>query len=110
MRLNRHDTWLNFCEKYSVLLTETGLSRTVTHSEYRFRELLETARVEVSCSQDSLAAINQSEWTALYKFVAVFFREFESFVPEDLFPAFRDEVQRRGNRFPNSSSLKFGRA
>ena len=100
MRLNRHDTWQRFTETYQELLVETGLPKTIVRSEQRFRELLATGQVTHSQSRVSLAELMPTEWSALYSFVAVFFREFESFAPEDLFPVFRDEAQRRGDRFP----------
>jgi hypothetical protein len=100
MRRNRHDTWKLFCEKYRELLARTGLPTSVTHSERRFRDLLEAGQVVVSEARISLAELAPERWAALYQFAAVFFREFESYAPEDLFPAFRDEVLRRGDEFP----------
>jgi hypothetical protein len=72
---------------------------TVTHSEQRFRELLEKGRIAVSGVRYSLEELTKTEWAALYKFAASFFREFESFAPEDLFPAFREVVERKEEKF-----------
>jgi hypothetical protein len=100
MRRNRHDTWLRFCEVCRDWLTETGLPQQVTHSEQRFRDLLEAGRVVVSGAEFSLGALTPDGWAAFYQFTAVFFREFESYAPEDLFPAFRNEAEQRGDKFP----------
>src|SRR5262245_58699275 len=100
MRRNRHDTWKLFCEKHRELLDGTGLPVSVTHSESRFRELLEAGQVVVSQARFSLGQLTPSGWPHLHQFAAVFLREFESYAPEDLFPAFRDEVTKRGDKFP----------
>ena len=100
MRRNRHDTWKLFCEMQREILARTGLPTSLTHSEQRFRDLLETGEAGVSEARFSLADLTPPQWDALYQFAAVFFREFESFAPEDLFPAFRREAQQRGNKFP----------
>jgi hypothetical protein len=100
MRLNRHDAWMQFSEKYRDLLAGTGLPATVIRSEQLFRELLEMGHVTVSGTQFSLEELITTSWSALYQFAAVFFREFESYAPEDLFPAFRCEALRRGDKFP----------
>jgi hypothetical protein len=97
---NRHHTWKLFCETHRELLARTGLTSSIVHSEHRFRELLDAGYVVVSKGQASLSDLAPGEWTAVYEFAAVFFREFESYAPEDLFPAFRDEVMRRGDSFP----------
>ncbi len=97
---NRHDTWKLFCEMHRDLLTRTGLPPYVTHSEPRFRDLLEAGYVVVSKGQVSLGDLAPGNWAAVYEFAAVFFREFESYAPDDLFPAFRGEVMRRGETFP----------
>ena len=100
MRRNRHDDWERFCEKHRDLLTETGLPASVVLSEQRFRDLLSEGRILAPDGYDSLEAMASPEWGALYRFASVFFRECESYAPEDLFPAFRTEVQRRGHTFP----------
>lgn len=100
MRLNRHDTWERFSEKHQDMLARTGLPTTVTRSEQRFRELIEVGRVVVSEAAISLRELTATEWSALFQFTAVFFQEFESYAPEDLFPAFRREIQLRGEEFP----------
>src|SRR6516165_10114162 len=93
MPRNRHDTWRLFCEAHRELLTQTGLPTSVTHSEHRFRDLLEAGQVFVSEARISLGELTPAGWAALYQFTAVFFREFESYAPEGLFPAFRCEAQ-----------------
>ena len=100
MGRNRHDTWKLFCEMHRELLAGTGLPTTVTHSEHRLRELLEVGQVVVSQARLSLEELTPNGWLALYQFAVVFFREFESYAPEDLFPAFRCEAERRGDKFP----------
>jgi hypothetical protein len=100
MLRNRHDTWVLFCEARRDMLARTGLSTAVTHTEHRFRDLLEQGRVTSREGEASLGQLSEEQWSAFYQFVAVFFREFESFAPEDLFPAFRREVEARGDKFP----------
>jgi hypothetical protein len=100
MRRNRHDTWKQFCEHHQGLLAGTGLPASVTHSEQRFRELLEAGQVVASQARHSLAELTPAGWTALCQFAAGFFREFESYAPDDRFPALRGEAERRGDKFP----------
>ena len=99
MRMNRHEGWKEFVADH-LLPIEVGLPETVTHSEHRFRLLLEAGQVVISGSQFSLEELTPVQWSGLYRFAQVFFREFESYSPETLFPAFRREVCRRGDRFP----------
>jgi hypothetical protein len=47
----------------------------------------------------SLAQLPAEQWAALEQFATVFFREYESYAPFDLFPAFRREVDRRVTGF-----------
>jgi hypothetical protein len=96
---NRHDTWERFCEAHRDVIEETGLPA-VIRSEHRFRELLECGRVEAAGVGVSLEGLPAAGWAALYRFAAAFFREFESYDPEGLFPAFRRAVERRGEQFP----------
>ena len=100
MRRNRYDTWKAFCEMYREVLAQTGLPTSVICSEQRFRDLLEAGQVFSSNAQISLKELTPTAWSALHQFSSVFFREFESFMPEKLFPAFDQEVQRRGDKFP----------
>jgi hypothetical protein len=100
MRSNRHDIWCAFCETYKEALTRTGLPVSITHSEQRFRDLMEAGEAVVKEARISLGDLAPPQWAALYQFAAVFFREFESFAPEDLFPAFRREAEQRGDKFP----------
>ncbi len=100
MRSNRHDIWSVFCETYNEVPALTGLPVTVTHSEQRFRDLMEAGEVVVKEARISLGDLTPPQWAALYQFAAVFFREFESFAPENLFPAFRREAEQRGDKFP----------
>ena len=100
MLRNRHDTWKLFCEDHRDILAATGLPAAVIRAEHRFRDLLEAGHVAIRGAQTSLGELTADQWSALYQFAKVFFREFESFAPEDLFPAFRREVQRRGDVFP----------
>lgn len=100
VRRNRHETWNGFCDQWRDLLAQTALPSTVTHNEHRFRELLERGRIALADVQFSLEEQTPSEWSAMYQFTAIFFHEFESFDPESRFMAFRDEAERRGNKFP----------
>lgn len=100
MLRNRHDTWKLFCEEHRELLARTRLPQSVTHSEPRFRDWLAEGEGVVSGAQISMTELAPAAWAALYQFSKVFFREFESYAPEDLFPAFRCEAQRRGDTFP----------
>jgi hypothetical protein len=100
MRRNRHDTWKLFCDNHQELLAGSGLPASVTHSEQRFRDLLEAGQAVVGQARFSLGELTPAGWSALYQFAATFFREFESYAPEDLFAAFRREAQRRGDTFP----------
>jgi hypothetical protein len=99
MRRNRHDTWQRFCDLQQELLAETGLPIAITYAEHRFRDLLRQGRVETRGATASLAELAGTQWEALERFAAVFFREFESYAPLDLFPAFHEEVERRGSKF-----------
>jgi hypothetical protein len=100
MLRNRHDTWKLFCELQREILDRTGVPTSLTHSRQRFRDFLETGEAAVSVARISLADLTPPQWAALNQFAAVFFREFESFAPEDLFPAFRRETRKRGDKFP----------
>jgi hypothetical protein len=100
MGMNRHDAWEKFADDHRPLLIETGLPDTVTRSEHRFRELLEAGQIVIFESRFSLEELTPAQWLVLYQFARVFFREFESYAPENLFPAFRSEVSRRGDKFP----------
>lgn len=100
MLRNRHDTWKLFCEMQRKALGQTGLPTRLIHSEQRFRDLLATGEATLSEARISLGELTQPQWAALYQFAAVYFREFESYAPEDLFPAFRRETEQRGDKFP----------
>lgn len=97
---NRHDIWQAFCETHRELITRTGFPAAVARTGQRFRDLLSEGQTVAPEGGVSLAALTPPQWSALYQFAAVFFREFESFAPADRFPAFRDEAQRRGDTFP----------
>lgn len=100
MLRNRYDTWKRFCEIQREILAQTGLPNAVIHSEQRFRDLIEAGRVVVKEARISLGDLTPPQWAALYQFAEVFFQEFESYAPEDLFPAFRREAEKRGDKFP----------
>ena len=89
-----------FCEGHRELLAGAGLPAAVTHSEGRFRDLLEAGQVAVAGEQFALGLLTPAGWSALYRFAAVFFREFGSCAPGDLFAAFRREALCRGGEFP----------
>jgi hypothetical protein len=93
---NRHDTWQHFCDDHRELLTATGLPAKVARAEQRFRDLLREGRAEDCGVTAALAELTGAQWAALAQFAEVFFREFESYAPLDLFPAFRREAERRG--------------
>ncbi len=96
---NRHDVWTRFCAEHQSLLAEIGLPVAVTRSEHKFRDLMESGTAKVGQAEVSLTDLGQEQWNALEKFTTVFFREFESYAPLDLFPAFRRELQRRQSSF-----------
>jgi hypothetical protein len=89
---NRHDVWDRFCEAFGAPLAESGMPVAVTRSEDRFRDLL----AEGVAGEVSLAGLTDEQWHKLCDFVAVYFRECQSWGPLDLFPAMRRELERRG--------------
>ena len=97
MGTNRHDGWLKFCSMHDQSLAATGLPKPITHGAHRFRDLLRDGTAAGLGVSASLTDLSEPEWTALEEFVQVFFREFESYGPLDLFPAFRRETERRGH-------------
>lgn len=101
MLSNRHDIWQAFCETHRVLIAQAELPSAVIRSRQRFRDLLSEGEAVVSEARISLGELNPPQWAALSQLAAAFFREFESFVPEDRFTAFRNEAQRRGDKFPH---------
>lgn len=92
---NRHDTWLAFCTRYGPLLADAGLPEAIVLREERFRDLLRDGSASGRGVAVSLAELPAERWAGLARFVAVFFRECESFAPLDLFPAYRHEAERR---------------
>jgi hypothetical protein len=96
---NQHDAWARFSGKHHSLLARTGLPLAVTNSEPKFRDLLEHGATTAGRVEASLAELSPAQWDALEEFAVVFFREFESYAPLDLFPAFRQELTRRGSPF-----------
>jgi hypothetical protein len=78
-------------------LAEAQLPSAITNSEPRFRELLELGTCRIGEKTNiALQHLAEAQWSALEKFATAFFNEFESYAPLELFPAFRNEVQRRG--------------
>jgi hypothetical protein len=96
MGRNRHDGWLRFCGLYAEPLTAAGLPKAIAYNEHRFRDLLREGTAAGRGVAASLSGLSNAQWSALEPFVAVFFSEFESYAPLDLFPAFRREAERRG--------------
>lgn len=92
---NQHDRWLRFCEEHRGLLVETALPAAVTFAEHCFRDLLRDGAARAGRIDVSLASLSTVQWQALVRFTEVFFCEWESFAPLDLFPAFRRETDRR---------------
>jgi hypothetical protein len=90
------NVWLQFCDKCADSLIATGLPKAITHGEHRFRDLLRGGEVVSHGASASFADLSQTRWTALERFVEMFFNEFESYAPLELFPAFRREADRRG--------------
>jgi hypothetical protein len=97
MGSNRHDIWLRFCNQHEQTLTATGLPTAITHGEHRFRDLLRDGNAAGRGVSAALADLSGTQWSALEQFVEVFFNEFESYAPLELFPAFRHEAEDRGN-------------
>lgn len=96
---NRHDSWVAFCKQYRELLAGTGLPEAVIQSEHLFRDLLRVGSAVSRRIVIALTDLSDEQWAGLERFVAVFFRECESFAPLELFPAFRQEAERRGSNF-----------
>ena len=92
---NQHDSWLRFCEKHRAILTQTGLPPSIIHAEHRFRDLLREGMARTDKEEASLSRLEPVQWSALEQFASIFFNEFESYAPLDLFPAFRREAARR---------------
>ena len=97
MGSNRHDLWLRFCTIYQEVLVTTGLPHAITHGEHRFRDFLRDGSAAGCGVAASLTDLSASQWEPFERFVAVFFNEFESYAPLELFPAFRREAERRGS-------------
>jgi hypothetical protein len=98
-RENKHDIWLRFCNKHQEWLAAFGLPQAITLGEDRFRDLLRDGCAKGAGAEASLSHLSTDQWQALERFAAVFFHEFESYAPLDLFPAFRQEASRRGTGF-----------
>ena len=96
MGANRHDCWLRFCGMHEQSLAATGIPTAITHGEHRFRDLLRDGAAAGCRVLASLTDLSEPQWSAFEKFVEVFFTEFESYAPLELFPAFRLEAERRG--------------
>src|SRR5262245_15970896 len=92
---NRHDLWAAFCHQYRESLAAAGLPEVIARSEPLFRDLLRDGSASGRGAWAALAEVSPQQWAGLAEFVAVFFREFESFAPLDLFPAYRREAERR---------------
>ena len=95
---NRHDHWWRFCAACRDLLAGTGLPTRITHAEHRFRDLLRNGAARIAGEEVSLQGLTDHQWAALEEFAAIFFRELESFAPDELFPAFHRELERRRGR------------
>ena len=95
MRRNQYDTWQKFCKKHETLLASTGLPAKLTSSEHRFRELLRLGVAGIGGASGTVSELSTPEWLALTAFTTDFFKEFESYAPLDLFPAFRIKAERR---------------
>jgi hypothetical protein len=100
MLSNRHDIWARFCGLHEQLLADTGIPHAITHGEHRFRDLLGDGVATGCGTAASLADLSASQWKALEQFAAVFFHEFESCAPLELFPAFRREAKHRAGGQP----------
>jgi hypothetical protein len=92
---NRHDTWQSFCEKHRETLESTGLPKSVTHNEQRFRMLIEEGEVLSQGVRYALRDVGNDQWTKLAQFAERFLDVFESYAPLECFPAFREERRRR---------------
>ena len=96
---NQHDKWLRFCEMHRQMLAGTGLPEAIIQGEGRFRDLLRDGAAAGRGVEVSLTDLSPEQWLALEQFAAVFFHEWESYAPLELFPAFRREAERRDTRF-----------
>src|SRR5690242_1713674 len=95
MLKNKHDSWIRFCQQHGQLLYASGVPAEIHQSEQLFRELLYSGSSKTRQAAASLQSLSVDQWSNFEGFVAVFFREFESYEPLALFPAFRLEIQRR---------------
>jgi hypothetical protein len=94
---NRHDLWLAFCDHNRALLAEVGLPEAIARSESLFRDLLRGGAATGRGARAALRELSPVQWAALARFATVFFREFESYAPLDLVPAYRLEAERRSD-------------
>ena len=95
---NRTDGWVRFCACYPDLIADISFPA-ILWVEHRFRDLLRDGYARAGGEEVVLAELSDPDWGALERFVAVFFRECESYAPLELFPAFRREVERRVSGF-----------
>ena len=91
--LNKHDSWLRFCDIYREVVASCGLPRGVVQSEWRFRQFLH----EGETGDSTMGALSVEQWSGLVEFAVVFFRECESCLPLEMFAAFRKELERRSS-------------
>jgi hypothetical protein len=80
---------------YHDVLARSGSAAGIVQEEHRFRDLLREGIVETRNSRLSLDSLSDSEWNSLAEFVAVFFRECESYAPRERFPGYFREAARR---------------
>jgi hypothetical protein len=65
---NRHDSWRRFCGLHRDLLAGTGLPEAITHSEDRFRDLLQDGSATRRGVAVALADLPTEQWAALERF------------------------------------------
>jgi hypothetical protein len=92
---NRHYGWLRFVAQYEQPFTEAGLPLGLIQSEHRLRDLLRDGATKIGGEELLLKGLTEAQWVALKDFAQIFFQEFESCMPLDLFPAFRSETECR---------------
>jgi len=100
---NRHDEWVMFCAEHRKTLEASQVPDFVFRAEAHFRELLEHGQTVDARggSVVELDKLSHSQWHNVSAFVRVFFREFESYAPFELFPPFRREVEKRSGKNPH---------
>jgi hypothetical protein len=96
---NASDRWIAFLQEHADMLVQTGLPPMALRSLGGFRNLFRDGIIRFGDNETRLENLSQTQWICLESFAKVYFDEFDSFVPLDLYPAFREELNKRGSKF-----------